>query len=146
MNSFKKNLNKLLFIIHFQWRSWGAITFQMFVHFLNAYNYNATQLSCTDLHQSKFLLAGVVVSGGTFILLSTVWAFFVGVFISGVHQLPGILQKGKQKQFYMKDCNMMIILKEMQEKSKSLFFKATSQIWETMVHHLHPQPNLLHIY
>ncbi len=41
---------------------------------------------------------------------------------------------------------MMIILKEMQEKSKSLFFKATSQIVETMVHHLHPQPNLLHIY
>lgn len=40
---------------------------------------------------------------------------------------------------------MMIILQEMQEKSNTLFFKATSQISETMVHHLHPQPNLLQI-
>lgn len=49
----------------------------------------------TNLDQSKFLLTGVVVSGGALILFSIVRTFFVGVFVCRMHQFPGILQKGQ---------------------------------------------------
>lgn len=45
----------------------------------------------TDLHKGKFLLAGVVVSGGSLVLLSVVGTLFVGVFVSRVNQFPGVL-------------------------------------------------------
>lgn len=45
----------------------------------------------TDLHQSELLLACVVVSGGSLILLSIVRTLLVGVLVSRMNQLPGVL-------------------------------------------------------
>lgn len=45
----------------------------------------------TDLHESKLLLACIVVSGGSLILLSIVRALFVGVLVGWMNQLPGVL-------------------------------------------------------
>lgn len=42
----------------------------------------------TDLHQSKLLLACVVVSSGSFVLLSVVRTLLVGVLVSWMNQLP----------------------------------------------------------
>lgn len=47
----------------------------------------------TDLHQSKLLLAGVVVSGGSLVLLSVIRTLFVGVLICWMNQFPGILRE-----------------------------------------------------
>lgn len=45
----------------------------------------------THLHQGKLLLAGVVVSGGSLVLLGVVGTLLVGVLVGRVNQLPGIL-------------------------------------------------------
>lgn len=50
----------------------------------------------TDLHESKLLLACVVVSGGSLILLSIVRALFVGVLVGWMNQLPGVLSVKSQ--------------------------------------------------
>lgn len=52
----------------------------------------------TDLHQRKLLLACVVVSGGSLILLGVVRALLVGVLVGWMNQFPGVLW-GKQDSF-----------------------------------------------
>jgi hypothetical protein len=50
-----------------------------------------------DLHQGKLLLAGVVVSGGSLVLLGVVGTLLVGVLIRGMDQLPRVLHReGRQ--------------------------------------------------
>lgn len=51
-----------------------------------------------DLHQSKLLLAGVIIPCGPFILLCGSWTVFVAEFICGMDQLPRILKKTKETQ------------------------------------------------
>ena len=45
----------------------------------------------TDLYEGKLLLARVVVSGGSLILLSVVRALLVGVLVCWMDQFPGVL-------------------------------------------------------
>lgn len=49
-----------------------------------------------DLHQSKLLLAGVIIPRGPFILFCGSWTVFVAEFICGMDQLPRILKKTKK--------------------------------------------------
>ncbi len=51
-----------------------------------------------DLHESELLLAGVVVSGGSLVLLSVVRTLFVGVLVGGMNQFPRVLW-GKSQSF-----------------------------------------------
>lgn len=48
-----------------------------------------------DLHKSELLLACVVVSGGSLVLLGVVGALLVGVLVSRVNQFPGVLWRSK---------------------------------------------------
>lgn len=54
-----------------------------------------------DFHQGKLLLAGVVVAGSAFILLSCAGTVFITEFISWVDQFPRVLEK--EKRFEMHD-------------------------------------------
>lgn len=53
----------------------------------------------TDLHQSELLFAGVVVSGGSLVLLCVVGALLVGVLVGWMNQLPRVLRGGVTKVF-----------------------------------------------
>lgn len=53
----------------------------------------------TDLHQSKLLFTGVVVSGGSLILLRVVRTLLVGILVGRMNQLPRVLQHNKSQRF-----------------------------------------------
>lgn len=54
----------------------------------------------TDLHQSKLLFTGVVVSGGSLILLRIVRTLLVGVLVSWMNKLPWVLQQQGKVLFF----------------------------------------------
>lgn len=55
-----------------------------------------------DLHQGKLLLAGVVVTGSAFILLSCAGTVFITEFISWVDQFPRVLEEVKKNEMHDK--------------------------------------------
>lgn len=58
------------------------------------------------LHQGKLLLTGVVVAGGTLVLLSVVRAVLVGVLVCRVHKFPRILWWSEKGDIHTK-CKML---------------------------------------
>lgn len=50
----------------------------------------------TYFHKGKLLLTGVVVPGGSLILLGCSWAVLVTELICGMNQLPRVLEDGKR--------------------------------------------------
>lgn len=56
-------------------------------------NEHARDEVITDLHESELLLARVVVSGGSLILLCVIRTLLVGVLVRWMNQLPGVLSR-----------------------------------------------------
>lgn len=54
-----------------------------------------------DLHKGKFLLGGVVVSGGSLILFSVVRTLLVGVFVCWMHQFPRVLEGEEGVKYFL---------------------------------------------